>query len=242
MTTTVDTTTPDVTRTCQNPAGEPFTTAGLLATLEQTWATIRTRHPEVPAAVLVVASGSPAKATGHLKWGHFATLRWQHGSDRLPEVLVSGEGLSRTPAEILTTLLHEAAHGLADTRHIQDTSRQGRWHNKHFAKHALELGLTPSKDATIGWSPCTLRPETAEVYTEQLDAIGAVLGFWRHAEVLATKTRTSNNNGVSAECDCARKIRVSLAVYEAGPILCGLCEARFHADDTDPDPDGGEPA
>jgi hypothetical protein len=28
---------------------------------------------------------------------------------------------------VLGTLLHEAAHGLADTREIKDTSRQGRY-------------------------------------------------------------------------------------------------------------------
>jgi hypothetical protein len=227
-------TTTDVTRTCQNQ----FTTAGLLAALEQCWAGIRDRHPEVPAVVLVVASGSPATARQSMKWGHFASLRWQHGKTRLPEVLVSGEGLSRTPGEILTTLLHEAAHGLADARNIQDTSRQGRWHNKHFAAHAQELGLTPTKDAKLGWSPCTLRPETAGAYAAQLDQLTAALTVWRHPEVLSTKTRTNNNNGVSAECGCARKIRVSRAVYEAGPILCGLCNCRFAAD-TD---DEGEPA
>jgi hypothetical protein len=230
-------TTTELTRTCQNSA-DTFTTAGLLAALEQCWAAIRDRHPEVPAVVLVVASGSPARASQNLKWGHFATSRWQRGDARLPEVLVSGEGLSRTPGEILTTLLHEAAHGLADARHIEDTSRQGRWHNKHFAAHAQEMGLTPSKDPKIGWSPCTLRPETADHYAAQLDRLTAALGAYRHAELIATKTRTNNNNGVSAECGCARKVRVSRAVYEAGPILCGLCDTRFVADLDDE----GEPA
>jgi hypothetical protein len=238
------TTTTDVTRTCQQGPGGTgtVTTAGLLDALEHCWAAIRDRHPQVPAVVLVVASGSPATARQSMKWGHFASLRWQHGNTRLPEVLVSGEGLSRTPAEVLTTLLHEAAHGLADARGIQDTSRQGRWHNKHFAAYAQELGLTPSKDKKIGWSPCTLRPETANTYADQLDQLAAALTVWRHPEVLATKTRENNNNGVSAECACARKIRASKAVYEAGPILCGLCNTPFLADDTDDESDGGEPA
>src|SRR3712207_6256117 len=98
------TTTPP-TPTCQNDS-DAITTAGLIAALETCWASIRHRHPQVPAAVLVVASGSPATARQSLKWGHFARLRWQHGPPRPPEVLISGEGLSRTPAEILTTLLH----------------------------------------------------------------------------------------------------------------------------------------
>src|SRR5438876_12178255 len=75
----------DVTRTCQNHTN-PFTTAGLVAALEQAWAAIRAHHPEVPPAVIVVGSGSPAKASQGMKWGHFADARWQSGDDTLPEV------------------------------------------------------------------------------------------------------------------------------------------------------------
>jgi hypothetical protein len=72
----------------------------------------------------VVASGSEGK---RVNWGHFAPHRWQvNGADR-HEVLVGGEGLQRGPTEVLGTLLHEAAHGLAQTRSIQDTSRGGRY-------------------------------------------------------------------------------------------------------------------
>ena len=46
----------------------------LVAALEHIWQTIRTRHPEVPDAVLVVASGAEGK---RLNLGHFAPHRWQ---------------------------------------------------------------------------------------------------------------------------------------------------------------------
>jgi hypothetical protein len=38
-------------------------------------------------------------------------------------VLISGEGFQRGPVDVLGTLLHEAAHGLAYARQVQDTSR-----------------------------------------------------------------------------------------------------------------------
>jgi hypothetical protein len=232
MTTALTPTDAGVTRTCQ--PGE-FTATGLIAALEAGWAAIRTHHPEIPPAVIVVASGSPAKpkAGDAMKWGHFASLRWQHGPDRLNEVLVSGEGLSRTPDQILTTLLHEAAHALADVRHIQDTSRQGRWHNKHFAALAMELGLTPEKDPKIGWSPCTLRAETTTRYQQVLDDLTDAISAYRHPEPLDAKTRTSNNNGVTAECGCPRKIRCAASVLAEGPILCGVCQQPFLSDDED---------
>jgi hypothetical protein len=105
-----------------NPDG---TTSLLVAALEHAWSTIRSRHSDVPNAVLVVASGSEGK---RLNLGHFAPHRWQvNGADR-HEVLVGGEGLQRGLTEVLGTLLHEAAHGLAQTRIVQDTSRGGRYH------------------------------------------------------------------------------------------------------------------
>jgi hypothetical protein len=232
MTTTTTPDTPDVTRTCQ-PA---FTTAGLLTALETAWAAIRARHPEVPQAVLIVGSGSPARGSQSMKWGHFATLRWQSGDAQLPEVLVSGEGLKRTPAEVFTTLLHEATHGLADARGIQDTSRQGRWHNKKFATLAAELGLTAVKDDRLGYSPCTLTDTTAADYAAVLATLTDALRAYRHPEPTGEgKGRTNNNNGVSCECECPRKIRLSLTAFEEGPIVCAACNSAFLPEDIDRD-------
>jgi len=223
----------DVTRTCQPE--DPFTAAGLVAALEQAWAAIRTRHPEVPPAVVVIGSGSPSKASQQMKWGHFDSHRWQAGTDRLPEVLISGEGLRRPAPEVFTTLLHEAVHGLADTRKVKDTSRQGRWHNKHFATLATELGMTTTKDAKLGYSPCTLSEATAGHYRPVIDALTAALRAWRHPDLHDIKERTNNNNGLSCECDCPRKLRISIKVFDAGPVLCALCGAAFLPEDVDRD-------
>jgi hypothetical protein len=226
---------PTVTRTCQE---DTFTSAALVGALESAWTAIRTAHPEIPAAIIVIGSGSSSTKANELKYGHFASLRWQHGDTRLPEVLVSGEGLRRTPAEVFTTLLHEAAHGLADVRGIQDTSRQGRWHNRHFANLASELGLTATKDDKLGWSPCILRPETANRFSSVLNELGQAMRAFRHPEELVVKTRTNNNNGAVLTCDCPRKIRTSVKVADEGPILCGNCDSPFL---TDTQRDEGEP-
>src|SRR4051794_30302204 len=222
-------TTTDLTRTCQQQPA--FTTAGLLTALEAAWAAIRAKHPEVPAAVVIVGSGSPAKGSQSLKWGHFATLRWQSGEQKLPEVLVSGEGLARPAADVFTTLLHEATHGLADARGIKDTSRQGRWHNRRFADLADELGLTAAKDDKLGWSPCTLRPSTHDTYRQVIADLDATMGAYRHPDELVEKARTNSNNGHALTCDCPRRIRVSVATHDEGPIVCGLCQATFVTDD-----------
>lgn len=217
---------PDVTRTCQP------TITGVVDAVEAAWTAIRTRHPELPAVVAIIASGSPAKAGQPMKWGHFATRRWQAGTDRHPELLVSGEGLNRSAAEVFTTLLHEAAHGLADARGIKDTSRQGRWHNKKFADLATELGMTTTKDDKLGFSPCQLTEITAARYRATIDTLSQALTLYRHPETFDTKERTNNNNGQAVECECPRKLRVSNTVFEAGPIWCPLCGEYFLPDDT----------
>ena len=133
---------------------------------------------------------------------------------------------------MLTTLLHEAAHGLAEVRGIQDTSRQGRWHNKRFAVLAGELGLMATKDERIGWSPCTLRPDTADHYAAVLADLGAAMRAFRHIDEPGGSTRTTTtNNGQNLTCACPRKIRTTTAVAEAGPILCGVCDTPFTADE-----------
>jgi hypothetical protein len=139
----------------------------LVAALEHTWQTIRSRHPNVPDAVLVVASGAEGK---RLNWGHFAPHRWQvNGADR-PEVLIGGEGLHRGALEVLGRLLHEAAHGLAQARGLQDTSRQGRYHCR-YATLAGELGLEVASVKPIGWSATTVPEPTAGAYAGQLEEL-----------------------------------------------------------------------
>jgi hypothetical protein len=205
-----------------------YTTAQLVAALESAWTAIRTNHKEVPAVVIIVGSGTASKQA---KYGHFAPIRWQHGEQRLAEVLISGEGLQRPVEEVFTTLLHEATHSLAHTREIKDTSRQGRWHNQKFAELAKELGLDTTKDDRIGWSLCTLRTETATTYKSVLAELKSALIAYRHPEVTGGESKKNNNNAVPCVCQCPRRIRVAKAVLELGEITCSVCESNFEPDE-----------
>jgi hypothetical protein len=201
----------------------------LVAALEHTWQTIRTRHPELPQAVLVVASGAEGK---RLNLGHFAPHRWQvNGADR-HEVLVGGEGLQRGPLEVLGTLLHEAAHGLAQARGVQDTSRQGRYHNRRYATLARELGLDVASVQPIGWSATTVPDTTAAAYAGQLQELQAALVLWRRQEHRIGAGPRSRNL-LAATCGCGRRIRVAKATLAEAPILCSLCSQPFQPYDQD---------
>ena len=63
-------------------------------------ARIRARHREIPPVVIIIASGTESKQP---RWGHYASGRWNVGNDQHAEVMISGEGLRRTPAEVLGT-------------------------------------------------------------------------------------------------------------------------------------------
>ncbi len=213
-----------------NHATTPDGAASLLvAALEHAWQAIRTRHPEVSEAVLVVASGSEGK---RLNLGHFAPHRWQvAGADR-HEVLVGGEGLHRGPVDVLGTLLHEAAHGLAQARRVADTSRQGRYHNRRYATLAGELGLQVASVKPIGWSATTVPELTASAYAAQLEELAAALVLWRRQEH-RTGSGTRSRNLLAAACGCGRRIRVAKATLAEAPILCGRCARPFQPNDQD---------
>jgi hypothetical protein len=206
----------------------------LVAALEHAWTAIRRHHPDVPQVVIVVASGSDPRSR-RLNLGHFAAARWQltspdQPSDR-PEVLVSGEGLHRGPVDVLGTLLHEAAHGLAHARKISDTGRQGRYHNRRFATLAGELGLEVAHLDPIGWSATSVPNPTAARYAEVLADLGAALVLWRRAEQASPAGAGRSRNALACSCGCGRRIRVARSVLELAPIVCGGCAQPFEPED-----------
>ncbi|MFJ4649781.1 hypothetical protein ACIP5Y_00760 [Nocardia sp. NPDC088792] len=197
----------------------------LVSALENAWATIRSHHPDVPEVVLTVGAGSSGGSD--LTLGHFAPNRWVRGEYELHELFVGGEGLQRGVVDVLGTLLHEAAHGIAAVRGIKDTSRQGRWHNEQYRALGEELGLTLEHHTKIGWSITSVPDRTRAIYHDELDELAFALVAYRRREPNRRDGRKSNNNGLTAECECGRKIRVSRSVYCAGPIECGICGSAF---------------
>jgi hypothetical protein len=204
----------------------------LVAALEHAWTAIRRHHPDVPQVVIVVASGSDPRSR-RFNLGHFAAARWQltdQATDRA-EVLVSGEGLQRGPVDVLGTLLHEAAHGLAHARTISDTSRQGRYHNRRYATLARELGLDVAHVQPIGWSATSVPEPTAARYVEVLAELAEALVLWRRAERTSPTGPGRSRNGLACSCACGRRIRVARSVLAQAPILCGACAQPFEPED-----------
>src|SRR6266540_4712130 len=200
----------------------------LLAALERAWAAIRARHPQVPPAIIVLASGTQTKAA---KLGHFATGRWtvQGNPSAQPEVLIAGEGLGRGAAEVLATLLHEAAHGLCWARRIRDTSRGGRYHNRAFQRMAEHAGLTVTHSKQYGFAHTTLGGQAQHEYAATIGDLAAHLRLHRRGEPHGPGKPAARNLAV-ARCPCPRKIRVAPATLAAAPIVCAACHGPFVLD------------
>jgi hypothetical protein len=131
---------------------------------------------------------------------------------------------------VLGTLLHEAAHGLAQTREVQDTSRGGRYHNRRYAHLARELGLEVASAKPIGWSATTVPQHTATAYAGQLEELQTALVLWRRQEH-RIGTGTRSRNLLAAVCGCGRRIRAAKATLAEAPILCGACQEPFEPEE-----------
>ena len=210
----------------------PGPSSTIVAALEGTWAEMRDHHPDIPDVMFV--SGKGTKGT-EVKLGHWCPDRWhEYGErdNRLAEVFISGECLAQGGRQVLTTLLHEAAHGVAYVRGIKDTSRGNRYHNGKFATLAEELGLVrPEVPSSVrGLSACTL-PENAEhgydsfprLEAAILVCIGGALELGPEAEEPRKRVPAPKYG-----CGCEdRFIRMSAKVADEGVILCGICEEPF---------------
>ena len=202
----------------------------ILKILEETWLEIRRWHPDIPPAVIIIASGTEGKQA---RLGHHAPGRWNVAGQQYAEVMISGEGLRRTPHEVLGTLLHEAAHALAHARGIKDTSRQGRYHNKHYKTCAEQLGLAVEHDQRNGWSATTIADVTKIAYARQLADLAQAMTMWRHGETATGPATKRSTNLIAAACPCGRSIRVAASTLAEAPITCQACDGDFQAKNPD---------
>lgn len=244
----------------QNQTVSAGTGSSVVVVLEKVWEKIRQDTPELPPVVIVTGSGM----IGPARWGHFRANGWTERSERnaatnlvLGEMFVAGETLARGASHTLETMLHEAAHVLAQVRSIKDTSRQGRWHNQKFRSLAEGLGLEYGKTSAhpqIGFSEVTLTPGTIEQYATVIDELdqaiqitvelpsflrpvpgdnvesgaGESMGHHHGRQPRAGSSGPTTNN-VRATCGCPdpRIIRASRKVLEGSRIVCEECGEAF---------------
>lgn len=231
------------------------TGSAVVRLMEKVHARIRQNHPGVPAVVIVTGAG-----TGPLggKWGHFRPQGWDakdgETTTRIHEMFMAGETLAKGARQVLQTMLHESAHAECEALGIQDTSRQGRWHNKAFLSKAQEFGLEYRKDKAnpqIGYSEVVLTDETLDEYSDLLAELDAEIhlmvrlpgwlggqddeGESEGGEGMGKAPKTTepkvNTNNIKCVCECEEPniIRMSRKVLDQEVVNCGDCDALFRA-------------
>lgn len=235
-------------------ANRETTGSAVVRLMEKVHARIRQNHPGVPEVVIVTGAG-----TGPLggKWGHFRPQGWDakdgETTTRIHEMFMAGETLAKGARQVLQTMLHESAHAECEALGIQDTSRQGRWHNKAFLSKAQEFGLEYRKDKAnpqIGYSEVVLTDATIEEYADLLaeldDEIHLMVrlpgwlggdqddqGESNGGEGMGKAPKTGdpkpNTNNIKCVCDCEDNIiRMSRKMLDKGLVRCDDCEGLFH--------------
>lgn len=97
-------------------------------------------------------------------YGHYTLFNaWNVKGEGRKEVNIGAGTLDRPIENVIATLLHEMCHQYNDTiAQVQDCSRGGTYHNKHFQKCAMEHGLLVSRSDKYGWSHTSPSDELME--------------------------------------------------------------------------------
>lgn len=121
----------------------------LIAALAKAWVAMGELQPDVQPVVLsVTATGSDGHKLAHYR------------KSEPPELWIGTAFAKADAATQLAVLLREAAHSVAATRGISDTSDRGRHHNSSFQRIAGEHGLYLTADRKAALGADTLAPAT----------------------------------------------------------------------------------
>ena len=129
------------------------------------------------------------------------------------------EHLNRKFEEVCSTLLHEMVHLWNLQNEIQDTSRNGSYHNKKFKDVAECHGLIIEKDKKYGWTLTSLNEE-AKVFIKSLNADGFAIYRKKLAHIKST-SKQSTRKYVCPSCGCI--IRATKEVR----VICSDCNVEF---------------
>ena len=210
----------------QASSSEAGSISAITGALESMWKRFQEDYSDLPDARIIIASGRQGRVAKH---GHWHADQWKGDADH--EVLIAGERLNDGAAWVAETLLHEAVHGIAHGRGIQDTSRQGRWHNKKFGALCDEVGLIREDHPSVGVVTKGLTDQALTRYAPEIMVLEAALsGTARKAPPVKDpserKARVPWKAALQAIVDrCAEEAKKMGDAGEfANELLEGLCD------------------
>ena len=171
---------------------------------------------EITAPVITISPDPSRKSYG---WCTTQKI-WKSEDEEYYEINICAEYLNRPLKELCGTLIHEMVHLHNIHNGIQDTSANGRYHNKKFKETAEARGLVIEKQGNIGWSKTSLSEELAAWIDENIQFKGfdLVRANPKKASV-ATKSKYKYYM-----CPCCEKKFYS--IYEIA-ATCDECDETF---------------
>ena len=86
-------------------------------------------------------------------YGHVTVAKtWKRKNDWRHELNLGAETLDRPIENVVATMMHEMVHLYNIAHKVQDCSRGGAYHNKHFKEEAERRGLVIEHHPTHGWT------------------------------------------------------------------------------------------
>lgn len=157
---------------------------------------------------------------------------WQAGDTKRREINIASGTLDRPLESITASLVHEMTHMFLDTvLNIQDTSRNGTYHNKYFKQEAEKHGLICNRTQKYGWS----HTEPSDLLLELLckhDELREIEMCRVNPSIISTGTSTnigygasfisSSNKGNSRRYICPHCHTIIRATKTVN-IICGDC-------------------
>jgi hypothetical protein len=203
--------------------------------LERAYTAIRVLNPDARPAVITVYRHESGLIRGYFFKSQFISRQAERESgdpQRWDEIQIDSTILQEPARQILRTLLHEACHSIASHRSIQETSRQGRYHNGRFAELAQEVGLITAKDSRIGIVTPDVTDATAQRYATVLQELEEALTLYQEPRSRGATGKRKKTRMLKATCPvCERIIRASRQTFDAGAILCQPCATPFMVED-----------
>jgi hypothetical protein len=168
--------------------------------------------------VVNIDSINGSRARRETTLGHFAPSSWNANGAVVHQIALSPYYLNRPPVDTVATFVHEYLHNVAMSSGIEDTSRQGRFHNWRFGclvsltklldkdERSPKIGVTTkASQALITWVNEELQPNFGDV-----------------SKILEAPGQKKPPTTVKFQCDCGTKATVS--VKQAREGFRPLCE------------------
>ena len=178
-------------------------------------------NSELPKVVITIQS-SPKT------YGHITTQKiWNGLENNYYEINLSAENLNRPPENVLATLVHEMVHLYCMENNIADTSKNGRYHNKHFKEQAEKRDLHIEYRQYIGYS----HTEPTDLFIATLEKHNLMhnISFERGGFTFQPPTGGNDNGGVNGKPKSStRKYKcpncgISVRATKTVELICKNC-------------------